>query len=300
MLLMPIGFIRTCFKTKNGTPRQPSVSAVTKGVLVVEKSVFTNPDHSLDGLEEFSHVWILFHFHLNEGKSVKAKVRPPRLNGEKRGVFATRSPHRPNAIGLSLAKLDKVEGCTLHLSGLDIVDGTPIFDIKPYIPSYDAPVISKELLSSTKPTNCSDVQEQTVIDETIPEKGQNQSCNNVSHFPSWIVGADSAPLNVVFTARAEEDLESRKQHVPVTENNKQPLDGLVSSENLRRSIIDILAADPRSAYRRKKCCDRLYYFSIDGCHVTAWFDDTSSPVTAEVLRVKPENVISDMLAEANS
>lgn len=295
MLSTPIGCIKTCFKTKNGTPRQPSVSAFTKGLLVIEKTVFTNPQHSVEGLEEFSHVWLLFHFHLNESKSVKAKVRPPRLNGEKRGVFATRSPHRPNAIGLSLAKLDKVEGCTLHLSGLDIVDGTPILDIKPYIPSYDVPLISKEL-SSAQSVSQDPALEQSGVNEIVSSE-EHKGGNSASHAPHWIAGADSAQLNVLFTARAEKDLDFLKRPVQVTKGNTLPVHCLVDSENLRRSITDILEADPRSAYRRKKCCDRLYYFSIDGCHVTAWFDDSTSPVTAEVLRVKLEDVIFNMLAE---
>nr|XP_004454024.1 tRNA (adenine(37)-N6)-methyltransferase isoform X2 [Dasypus novemcinctus] len=91
------------------------------------------------GLEKFSHVWILFVFHQNGHLSYKAKVQPPRLNGAKTGVFSTRSPHRPNAIGLTLAKLEKVEGSAMLLSGIDMVHGTPVLDIKPYIADYDAP-----------------------------------------------------------------------------------------------------------------------------------------------------------------
>ncbi|XP_006143774.1 tRNA (adenine(37)-N6)-methyltransferase isoform X2 [Tupaia chinensis] len=91
------------------------------------------------GLEQFSHVWILFVFHKNGHLSCKAKVQPPRLNGAKTGVFSTRSPHRPNAIGLTLAKLEKVEGGTIYLSGIDMIQGTPVLDIKPYIAEYDSP-----------------------------------------------------------------------------------------------------------------------------------------------------------------
>lgn len=76
---------------------------------------------------------------MNENTHVRAKIKPPRLDGEKVGVFASRSPHRPNPIGLTLAKLDKVDGNVIYLSGIDIIDGTPIVDIKPYIPDYDCP-----------------------------------------------------------------------------------------------------------------------------------------------------------------
>ncbi|XP_031233179.1 tRNA (adenine(37)-N6)-methyltransferase isoform X3 [Mastomys coucha] len=91
------------------------------------------------GLEQFSHVWILFVFHKNGHLNFKAKVKPPRLNGAKTGVFSTRSPHRPNAIGLTLAKLEKVEGGAVYLSGIDMIHGTPVLDIKPYIADYDSP-----------------------------------------------------------------------------------------------------------------------------------------------------------------
>jgi len=85
-------------------------------------------------------VWLLFHFDDNGAlHSPRSKVQPPRLRGESKGVFSTRAPHRPNPLGLTLARLDGVEGATLHLSALDLVDGTPILDVKPYIPAYDAP-----------------------------------------------------------------------------------------------------------------------------------------------------------------
>ncbi|NP_001089297.1 uncharacterized protein LOC734345 [Xenopus laevis] len=139
ILTTPIGYIESCFMTKNGTPRQPSVCSLSRGCLRISKSVFNNPEHSLIGLEQFSHVWIVFVFHKNGRLSCKAKVQPPRLNGAKTGVFSTRSPHRPNAIGLTLVRLEKVEGSTLYLSGIDIIHGTPVVDIKPYIPEYDSP-----------------------------------------------------------------------------------------------------------------------------------------------------------------
>ena len=83
---------------------------------------------------------IIFLFHKNTNKAIKAKVKPPRLDGAKVGVFASRSPHRPNPIGLTLAKLDGIIGNTLLLSGIDLLDGTPVLDVKPYIPDYDKPL----------------------------------------------------------------------------------------------------------------------------------------------------------------
>ncbi|XP_063770736.1 tRNA (adenine(37)-N6)-methyltransferase [Pseudophryne corroboree] len=139
ILTQPIGYIESCFTAKNGTPRQPSICSLSRGCLRISKTVFNNPEHSVMDLQHFSHIWILFIFHKNGHLSCKAKVQPPRLNGAKTGVFSTRSPHRPNAIGLTLAKLEKVEGGTLYLSGIDMIQGTPVIDIKPYIAEYDSP-----------------------------------------------------------------------------------------------------------------------------------------------------------------
>lgn len=139
LLTEPIGYLESCFSAKNGTPRQPSICSHSRACLRIRKSIFNNPEHSLMGLEQFSHVWILFVFHKNGHLSYKAKVQPPRLNGAKTGIFSTRSPHRPNAIGLTLAKLERVEGGAVYLSGIDMIHGTPVLDIKPYIADYDSP-----------------------------------------------------------------------------------------------------------------------------------------------------------------
>ena len=88
----------------------------------------------LEGLSEYGYIWVIFIFHvgLNDYNNKKTKVAPPKLEGAKKGVFATRSPHRYNPIGLSVAKLDKVEDRTIHISGIDLIHGTPVLDIKPY------------------------------------------------------------------------------------------------------------------------------------------------------------------------
>ena len=131
-----IGILESCFQEKFGTPRQ---SRLVPGALA-KLRVYPQfaPEHSLDGLAGFSHVWLLSWFHLSTNKTFHPKIHPPRLKGGKIGVFASRSPHRPNPIGLSLAKLDRVEEDTLYLSGADLVNGTPILDIKPYLPLGDA------------------------------------------------------------------------------------------------------------------------------------------------------------------
>ena len=103
--MSPIGWIESCFAEKNGTPRQPSVAPSARARLRLRWG--TNPAHAADGLSAFSHVWLLWVFDRNGGAAVKAKVRPPRLGGAPTGVFACRTPHRPNPIGLSLVRLDE-------------------------------------------------------------------------------------------------------------------------------------------------------------------------------------------------
>lgn len=132
----PIGYLETCFKERFGTPRQPGLVPSSWGVLRLRPEL--NLQDGLDGLSEFSHVWLVFVFHQNANKGIHTKIHPPRLEGEKIGLFSTRTPHRPNPIGLSAVKLEKIEGHALYLSGVDILDGSPILDIKPYIKTTDS------------------------------------------------------------------------------------------------------------------------------------------------------------------
>ncbi len=131
-----LGHLRSCFREKFGTPRQPLLVPGATATLQIAREFL--PEHSLAGLERFSHVWLISYFHLNTNKMVRPKIHPPRLQGESVGLFASRSPHRPSPIGLSLARLVKIEKGVLHLAGIDLVDGTPILDIKPYIPEWDS------------------------------------------------------------------------------------------------------------------------------------------------------------------
>ena len=134
-----IAHIRSDFPTKFGIPRQSGLIETLKAVIVFEPE-YRNPD-ALRGLEEFSHIWLIWEFSANKRDSWSPTVRPPRLGGNTRmGVFATRSPFRPNPIGLSSVTLDGIEyhsefGPVLYVSGADLMDGTPIYDIKPYIAS---------------------------------------------------------------------------------------------------------------------------------------------------------------------
>lgn len=136
-----IGIIHSCYKEKFGIPRQSMLAPSATAALEMLPP-YNNPD-AVEGIDEFSHLWISFIFHQNIEKGWKPKVRPPRLGGNKKtGVFATRSTFRPNFIGLSVVKLENVfidKGrVILNLSGIDIVDQTPVVDIKPYLPYSDS------------------------------------------------------------------------------------------------------------------------------------------------------------------
>lgn len=132
----PIGFLESCFRDKFGTPRQPGLVKEAWARLRLRPDL--QPEESLQGLEGFSHVWLIWVFHQNKSARFHAKVHPPRLGGETQGVFATRSPHRPNPLGLSLVELVRVEKDGIVVAGADLVDGTPILDIKPYLPAIEA------------------------------------------------------------------------------------------------------------------------------------------------------------------
>jgi len=140
-MIKPIAHINTNFKEKFGIPRQSGRVSELVGKIVFLPE-YQDPDY-IRGIEEFSHLWLIFDFSLAHRDSFSPTVRPPRLGGNKRiGVFATRSPFRPNNIGLSSVKLLGIEatekdGNILLVSGADLLDGTPIYDIKPYIPYTD-------------------------------------------------------------------------------------------------------------------------------------------------------------------
>ena len=137
-----IARIHSDFPTKFGIPRQSGLVPQLRGRVIFEPE-YRNPD-AVRGLEDFSHIWLIWQFSRAVREGWSPTVRPPRLGGNRRmGVFATRSPFRPNALGLSSVRLDRVEldpalGPVLHVSGADLMDGTPIFDIKPYLPYTDS------------------------------------------------------------------------------------------------------------------------------------------------------------------
>ncbi|XP_028661698.2 tRNA (adenine(37)-N6)-methyltransferase isoform X2 [Erpetoichthys calabaricus] len=398
---VPIGYIDSCFSSKNGTPRQPTICSLSRAKLQINRSVFNNPEHSLIGLHQYSHVWVIFVFHKNGHMNYKAKVKPPRLNGMKTGIFSTRSPHRPNAIGLTLAKLEQIKGDTIYLSGIDMIQGTPVLDIKPYIPEYDSPQL-KSMDQLTKNVICQDfplfptfegefsesetednsVKRELTSSET-PEgflgasvycSGESRSsrseyedqqcpvssitCEAVSHLDtqpaaqiskenhllsallkikdylnesaassknedakavvetdcsvgdalseksrtsslehaaseesasttvaSWVRESPVSSLEVRFTPHAENALSDFQpaNKTGATHPRRPAFHYLRSLDEAKDAIKAVLSADPRSVYRRTRCLDQLFYFTLDGAHITCWFGEGF----AEVVQIKP-------------
>jgi len=134
--ISPIAYIHSPFKQKFAIPRQSQALSLAVGEIAFTQDI--NPEHALDGIEQFSHLWLLFMFHQNLAQGYSEKVRPPRLGGnQKVGVFATRSTFRPNGIGMSLVENLGRSKLGLKVGGIDLLDGTPIIDIKPYLPYAD-------------------------------------------------------------------------------------------------------------------------------------------------------------------
>ncbi|KAK2817161.1 hypothetical protein Q5P01_025352 [Channa striata] len=363
----PIGFISSCFSVKNGTPRQPTICGPSRAELRIQQSVFNNPDHALVGLEQYSHVWIIFLFHKNGHLIYKAKVKPPRLNGQRVGVYSTRSPHRPNALGLTLAKLDKIVGDRIYLSDIDMIDGTPVLDIKPYIPEYDSPHTrvgidlesydsntdqphagfdeesnvlnlceekgtesnvkrqrTENDMGSLLPQNSSEADSSVrdssrvqfpmskdlhnVLEEVQAYVTQNELCQReeqVSDTPKtkppaeltvdhpcfgeeaystiagWITDPPVGYLDVRFTPHAERELaEFLPTHLSGS-SDRPRFKFLHNPEEAAAAIRGVLSADPRSVYRRTRCRDRLFFFTLDTADITCWFGQGF----AEVLQI---------------
>ena len=170
--MKPIAHIETLYKSKFGVPRQAGlVSAPARVVFEPEYRVA----EAVRGLEEFDYVWLLWQFHLTERQEWSPTVRPPRLGGNKRVVvFATRSPFRPNPIGLSSVRLLKIafedDGPVLYVEGADLVDGTPVYDIKPYLPYTDSHPDARSGFAPARPEASLRVDDPDGLIERLPEE----------------------------------------------------------------------------------------------------------------------------------
>ena len=185
-----IATIRSDFPTKFGIPRQSGLVEELRATVVFEPE-YRSPD-ALRGLEDFSHLWLIWQFSEAVRDKWSPTVRPPRLGGNTRmGVFATRSPFRPNPIGLSCVRLEGIRrepelGCVLEVSGADLMDGTPILDIKPYIPYADCPPELLERVPADKRAALTGVLSR---DPRPPYQ----------HDPERVYGLDFAGVNIRFT-----------------------------------------------------------------------------------------------------
>jgi tRNA-Thr(GGU) m(6)t(6)A37 methyltransferase TsaA len=179
--LIVIAKIHTEFPTKFGIPRQSGIIESLQGTVVFEPG-YRNPE-AVRGLEEFSHLWLIWEFSEAVRDTWSPTVRPPRLGGNvRKGVFATRSPFRPNPIGLSSVKLEKIEmdpklGPVLHVSGADLMDGTPIYDIKPYIAYTDS---HPDAISGFASKPAEYLLEVTIPDDLLDKIPENQRESLVS------------------------------------------------------------------------------------------------------------------------
>lgn len=245
MILRTIGSIVSPYTKRMGTPRQPQLVPSSRGFVQLHKQQVSGA--SMMGIDQYSHIWIIFGFHANTNAgpmttttlseaiakprpmTMRAKVRPPRGGGVKVGQLATRSPHRPNPLGLSLVKMDRWDESTLRLyiSGLDLVHGTPVYDIKPCVP-WDIPGHGPGMIYSSQ-------QSQEVIEQVL-------------RVPSWVTQEDSLS-NVSFTTEAEDQLANF-----IHEGRLAPLytidnDGFTGAV---QSLKELLACDPRSSHKGLK------------------------------------------------
>ncbi len=198
IVVKPIATMRSDFPTKFGIPRQSGLVDSLRSTIVFEEE-YRNPD-ALRGLEDFSHLWIIWQFSEAVRSEWSPTVRPPRLGGNTRmGVFATRSPFRPNSIGLSCVKLIGLEltedcGTVIHVAGADLMNGTPIFDIKPYIPYSDSHPDALGGFTDTAKDFLLQVDFPADLLELIPSDKQTAMVDVLSHDPRPSYQQDSDRL----------------------------------------------------------------------------------------------------------
>lgn len=215
-----IGTITSAYKEKFGTPRQGSLAPHGRGCLTLNRNTI-DVSSSLDSLQAFSHCWVIFIFHTNTNNLSKkripqGKVRPPQGGGVKIGVFASRSPHRPNPIGLTLVKIDKVDvvNGVVYLSGLDLCDGTPVLDVKPFVEHVDFPGVG------------------------------------VAVTPRWVRNPKFDRVEVTFELEAEQALVDLVDRMGVCEWYEKGEAGVV-----RQAIVEVISLDPRDLTRGRGAFD---------------------------------------------
>jgi len=228
-----IGQVHSPYKEKFAIPRQPGLVSSAKATITLTGDA--NNAELVRELEQFSHIWVLFVFHGTQEQGWKPLVRPPRLGGNKKvGVLATRSTFRPNPIGMSVVKLDKIavidKQVTLHISAIDLLDKTPIVDIKPYVPYSDSIAEASAGFAQTQP---------------------------------------SANLRVTFNQQAQTALLEYSKNIP----------------DLALFIEQVLAQDPRPAYRQGKDDDKIYGMNLYNLNIQWQMDDLTSIEVVDIMPV---------------
>ncbi len=197
MEIKPIAYIHTDFKEKFGIPRQSGRVKELMGKIVFEPE-YKSPD-SVRGLSEFSHIWLIFGFSEAEYKKGTVTVRPPRLGGNTRvGVFASRSPYRPNSIGLSCVKIENISHGEIVVSGVDILDKTPIYDIKPYIPYSDSIPDAKGSFAESNKAHTLSVRIPDEILKILPADKQKVVISCLSEDPRPSYQSDGRTYSMAF------------------------------------------------------------------------------------------------------
>ncbi|KAJ8708731.1 hypothetical protein PYW08_010113 [Mythimna loreyi] len=277
----PIGVIETAFHNKRGVPRQPTVMANAKGTVVINNCVFNNPDHALIGLEEFSHIWILFHFHMTESTNSPAKVAPPRLRGERRGVFSTRSPHRPCPIGLSLVKIESIEGNKIHFLGVDMVNGTPVLDVKPYIPQYDypAPAFAENMSALVRPPT-EGISDATATLASLPIDDEPFGARSISPRVTNPIGIDTSSQSSRSPFEEPSPEQPSNANTPLSPSSDSPLsadlvDGTYRAAPNPRPDTERGAPDGQERYTPPQSA-RLTNITHDGIRVAPWISNPPS------------------------
>ena len=210
-VIQPIGYIKSAYKSKFGVPRQAGLADVSA---VIELLPEYGIPEAFRGLEEFSHIWLLWEFSHCNRAGWTPTVRPPKLGGNKRvGVFATRSPYRPNSVGLSCVELEGIEHkdgtVCLYIKGADLMDGTPIYDIKPYIPYTDCRPEASGGFTDRLNNRLLDVQ--FACENSIPADVKEQLIRGLAHDPrpsyheddDRVYGLDFDAYNIRFTVSGD-------------------------------------------------------------------------------------------------
>ncbi|XP_059460317.1 uncharacterized protein LOC132189590 [Corylus avellana] len=283
--MAPIGVIQSCFSTRNGTPRQPLLVPLARACLVFDPNRV--PPASLEGLGEYSHCWIIYVFHLNTNMEklwkepsksrFKAKVKVPRLKGGRMGVFATRSPHRPCPIGLTVAKVEAVQENMVLLSGVDLVDATPVLDIKPYLPYCDAVEgakvpkwVSDDNLLAVASVSFSEGFPSTLADcwATIDKKSLYASSDELQSLIKQVLSWDIRSLSQ----------RNRPHDSDVQTRNGEQLGNASDSDSCKDEEASTLRADPASL----SFGDIIYHLNLEGMDVSYKIDCHGNVVVEKV------------------